>query len=201
MSALEKLLKGEVLSEEERMSLTPEEIDEAKRKELDAIVGLRAERARLEEKRTEEEKKTVTDFSQKFLSEQTAKAEVSAFSQLQADGIELTEEKKAAIRETRKKLDAGSVSYENIVDDFLSAAAVIERKNLFEGKRENNEFKKNAARFNSQGAGANGTGVSNEGEKFSQDVWDWVNESRRKGIELTPEEAKKFLETGLTRTY
>ena len=203
MSVLEKLLKGESLSEEERNTLTPDEIAEARKKELESIEGLRAERRRLEEKKAQEEKNTVTDFSQKFLAEQTIKAENTVFSQLQADGIELTEEKKAAIRETRKKLGGESVSYDGIVDDFLAAAAVIERKNLFEGRRENLEFKKNAAQFISQGAGANGaSGPTGEnGAKFSQDVWDWVAESRRKGIEITPESAQKVLEGGLKRVY
>ena len=203
MSALEKLLKGEVLTDEEKNSLTPEQIAEARRKELESIEGLRAERRRLEEKKAEEEKNSVTDFSKKFLAEQTEKAELEVFSRLQSKGIELTEEKKAAIRETRKRLDTGSVSYDKIVDDFLSAAAVVEKNTLFNDRDKRTEFEKNAAAFNSQNAGANGSGgpSGDGGEKYSQEVQDWVKESARKGIVITHEQAKKVLEGGLKRVY
>lgn len=204
MTALEKLLKGEVLTDEEKNSLTPEQLAEGKKKELESIEGLRAERRRLEGLKADEEQKTVADFSKKTLSEYTQKAENQVFAQLAADGIELTEEKKSAIRATRIRLDDGHVTYDAIVDDFLAAAAAVDRTSLFGAKRKNVELEKNAAQFNAQGAGANGSGGPGGGngdKQFSQEVWDWVAESRKKGIEITPEQAQIFLTKGQRRVY
>ena len=203
MSALEKLLKGEVLTEEEKSSLTPEQIAEARKKELESIEGLRAERRRLEGLAAEQEKNTVTDFSKKTLEGYTRKAENEVFSKLQADGIELTEEKKASIRAKRERIDDGHVTYDEIVDDFLSASAAILKDDLFGARRKNAQLERDAAQFTSQGAGANGSGGmgGGDGTAFSQEVQDWVRDSAKKGIAITHEEAKKVLEGGLKRVY
>lgn len=200
MSALEKLLKGEVLTEEERNSLSPEEIAEAKRKELEALEAIRAEKRRNEERRDA----AGEEFSKRFLAEQTKKAEEFVFNDLVGQGIELTEEKKSKIRDLRAKLDSGAVTYDNLVEDFFAASAAIERKTLFEDRKKRTEFEKNAAEFIKQSAGASGGGAQGGAEgdkKYPQEVWDMVNEAKARGFVLTPDEALRSLTEGLRRVH
>lgn len=216
-TALEKLLKGETLSDEDHNAITPEDIGSLSVEQIDAlplgvkaklndavknsITGRREELRRLGEKNNNQNQEG--DLTKRFLEEQTKRAEDMAFGQLQQRGMELTEEKKNAIREKRKKLNNGSVTTENIIEDFLEAAAAVDHKNLFSAQDKSLEFERNAAQFNAQGAGPAGTGGPNEEDrkKFSKEVWDWVADSKSKGISITPEQAKRVLEGGLTRKY
>jgi len=199
MTALEKLLKGEQLTEEEKNSLTPEELAEARKKELEAIEALRQERRRLEEKKAQQD----ADFAKKLVYENTLKAEAMAFDELQKLGIELTEEKKESIREMRKKIDSGAVTVERILDDFLAAAAAVERKTLIEDRKARLDFERQAAELTAEMAGVQSSsgGTTSEKKVYPQEVLDMVKEAKRMGINLTPEEAQKSLTKGLTRTY
>lgn len=204
MSALEKLLKGEQLTEEEKNSLTPEQLAEARRKELEAVSALREERRRLEQKKAEEEQRQVTEFSKKYLDEQTGKAEEFVFTELVANGIELTEEKKAKIRDMRKKIDSGVVTFENLVNDFRAAAAAIENKALFDDRKKRQDFEKNAAELLKQGAGPHGSGGPDDtqgGKSYPPEVWEMVKDAQSRNIKLTPEEALKSLTQGLRRVH
>jgi len=204
MSALEKLLKGEQLTEEEKNSITPEQIAEAKRKELDAVAAIRAERNRIENLKVQEEQTKVTEFSKKFLDEQTQKAEQSVFADLTSRGIELTEEKKAKIRDMRKKIDSGVVTFDNLVEDFRAASAAVENRALFEDRQKRQDFEKNAAEFSKQGAGPQGGGTppgTEGGKNYPPEVWEMMKDAQQRGIALTPDEALDFLVKGQRRIY
>ena len=198
----DRMKKGETLTDDEKKQLTPEELEQHNKELLSSIEGRREELRKLDAKRDDAEKRTVTDFASATLKGYTQKAENQVFSQLASQGIELTEERKASIRKMRERIDDGHVTYDEIVDDFLSAAAAVNKDTLYSDRSKRIDFEKEASRFNSQGAGVNGSGPSNEDKgKFPQEVWDWVNESARKGITITPEQAQRFLTEGQRRVY
>lgn len=203
MSALEKLLKGEQLTEEEQKSLTDEDIAKAKQSKLDEIKALHAEKQRQQDLISKRDQDTASDFSKKFLDEQTSKAETLVFTELSGQGIELTEEKKSKIRDMRKRLDSGVVTFENIADDYRSAAAAVDNRVLFEDRRKRMDFEKNAQRFTANQAGAGGTGApGNETDKqYPQEAWDMVAEAQRQGLALSPEEALNSLTRGMRRIH
>lgn len=197
-------MKGETLTDEEKTSLTPEQIAQAKNDELKAIEALRLERKRIGEKKTEDEKKQSDSFSEKFLNEQVQKARETLFTNLTSQGIELTEEKKATIDEFRKKLDSGVVTYENILEDFYAAAAVVERKNLFNDRAKRIEFEKGAADFTASQAGANGSAGGaggTQGKVYSDEAREMVREGQKQNVHITLDEAERVVTKGMKRVY
>jgi hypothetical protein len=195
-SELAKLSPDDKKVFDEKMS-TPEmkkKLSDAAQAELVKVEALRKEGQRLKDKQDKP-----TDFASKMRDENVEKAKVRFF-----DKYKIPAEEQQHYVDLFKTNDSGHVSEELIYSDFTKIYSVEHSDELLGLKEKFENMEAGGEDFNARGAGAHGgsgSGGGDGGKKYSQEVMDWVKESARQGVTITPEQAEKVLNRGMKRTF
>lgn len=169
-------------------------LSQAAKSTLDQIVARRKELAKIEDK-----KPIVTDFGATMRKENVDKAAAQFFKT-----YSIPAEEQAQYRELFEKNDSGAVGVDLIEKDFKRIYATLHSDELLGVKEQFDAMKDGADDFNARSAGSHGGSGQGGGEgekKFSPAVLDWVKESAKQGVTITPEAAEKILSRGMKRTF
>lgn len=208
---LEKYLNGEITKEQydaEVAKLTPEDkakhdekmltpevraqMSAAATKELEKVEGIRQERRRLESTPPKKD----TDYAATLRKENVEKAAQKLFST-----YSIPVEDQQHYREVFENNDSGHVDSELIFGDFRRIYAAEHSDELLSAASRLASMEQGADEFNAANGGAAGgagAGGSDNAEKFSPTVMEYVKEAAKKGIKLTASDAKKVLDRGAT---
>ena len=221
---LEKYLKGDIdaeafdngydsLSEEDRGALDvklsePEvrkQISAKSREELTKISALRKEGKRLEDKnkppeqRPADETHPADDKSNYAATLRKENLETAFDGFFKEFGVPA--EEREHYRDIFKQNDDGSVSVERIKTVLKRIYATEHSDELLAIRDRHEALVSGAEEFSADHAGAPGGAGPGGGdeEKYSPEVMNWVKESRKQGVMISPDAAKKVLERGFTR--
>lgn len=208
---LEKYLNGEITKEQyeaEVAKLTPEEkakhnekmltpevraqMSAAATKELEKVEGLRRERQRLEK----DPPKPDTDYATTLRKENVEKAAQKLFSK-----FSIPTEDQQHYRDVFRNNDSGHVDTDLIYTDFQNIYAGEHSSELLDIAARFADMEQGADEFNADNGGAPGgagAGGSDNEEKVSPAVMEYVKEAAKKGVKLTAKDAKKVLDRGAT---
>ncbi len=161
--------------------------------ELARIAALRKEGKRIEKKPEEG-----TDYATRLRNENVEKAKKQFF-----DKFKIPAEEQAHYVELFGNNDSGHVDVDLIFSDFAKIYTVEHSDELLNIRDRMERFESGAEDFNARGAGSHGAGEGGgDGDKkYSQEVKDWVKESKKQGVSVTLEEAEKILTRGMKRTF
>lgn len=198
---VDKFVNGEITEEQfeqEKAKLTPEEQEKLKKeadvKLPDAVQKLKDVRRGIDkiaqDKKNEEEQKSV-NLATKLRQENYETARTKFFTDL---GIE-KEEDRRTFEEGFKKFDSGHVTSDNILKDMEKYYASTQSDEFFKLKKEKLEREKEAEEINAQNGGSGSSGGGNASDKkVSKEVQHLINESKKIGRNLTPEQAQRALD-------
>ena len=167
------------------------------KEELEKITALRKERARIDPPAPTPPAPAPKDFSNKMREENVKAASDKFFSE-----YEIPEAERQHYLDLFQKNDSGHVNVDLIVGDFTKIYAAEHSTELLNIRKTYKGLEHGAEDFNGAGAGGHGGGAGGGGgneQVFSPEVLAYVKEARKQGLNTTPEQAKKVLESGMTR--
>jgi hypothetical protein len=197
---VEKALKGEAY-EELVKDLDPDQLIQVKKdiaagfdkqavEAKDKVSAIRQETQRLEDKKKALES-TPIDVQKQFREEQVTKAKDIFF-----NTFSLTEEEKTAFEAEFAKVDSGKVDPDFIIKDMKKAYLNLNPDKFIEANKKVQEFEKNAADFNANGAGAPGGGTGGDDDKYTQAARDLHKAWQKQGMNLTLADAQRQIDKG-----
>lgn len=213
LELLEKFLAEEISDEEYGTGiekLTPEQkteldahlakpevagkVSKKAQEALDKVAALRKEGKRLNDKSDDG---GGSDYASTMRKENVEKAFTKLFT-----AYSIPAEQQQLYRDLFKTNDKGHVDSDLIFNNLKGIYASQNSDSLLEAQERIKQMEHGADDFNEAGAGnagGSGDGGGGDKKKYSQEVLDWVKESKRRGVDITLEQAEKVLTQGMTR--